>query len=171
MGLLILIALVFFINGLIESHYKCEHGVDYTSGGYCYKCTYEEIRKHREEGYKLMKRQYEIDTASEYFSEPEDYLKFLLSEELIIVNNGWWNKDWPKDKITLSVICNDLFYWGCGDCEDIEYNDLEVLAKAHAKDERWGIAAWCIKKRKQMPRPPVAKMMVEAGYNLEELIS
>jgi hypothetical protein len=44
------------------------------------------------------------------------------------------------------------------------------VAKAHIKDPMWGIAAWCISKRKQMPQPPVAKAMIEAGYDLEELV-
>ena len=116
-------------------------------------------------------KQYNIDTSSKYFNESEDYLKFLLCENEIIVNNGHWDKDWPKDRITISVICSDIFAWGCADAEDISHGDLENVAKAHIKDPMWGIAAWCISKRKQMPQPPVAKAMIEAGYNLQELLN
>jgi hypothetical protein len=117
-----------------------------------------------------MKKTYEIIVDDAYFNEPEDYLKYLMCENLIVVNNGWWNKEWPKDRITLSVICNDVFAWGCSDAEDINYSDLEPLAKAHLKDPTWGVVAWCIKKRKQMPQKPIVDKMTEAGYNLEELI-
>jgi len=102
--------------------------------------------------------------------EPEDYLAYLLSHQLIIVNNGWWDKTWPKDKITLSVICNDVFAWGCADAEDINYKDLEPLYVLHKKDPYWGIASWCISKRKIRPQKPVEDSMVKAGYDIDKLI-
>lgn len=118
-----------------------------------------------------MIKTYEIDTDPEYFNESEDYLKYLLCEDMIVVNNGWWKKDWPKDKITISVICSDIFAWGCADAEDIDHCDLKEVAEAHAKDPMWGVAAWCIKKRKQMPQKPVAERMKAAGYDLEALVA
>lgn len=117
-----------------------------------------------------MVKTYQIDTSSKYFNESEDYLKYLMCEDMIVVNNGWWNKEWPEDRITIAVICNDVFAWGCADAEDILYSDLEAVARAHMKDSAWGIAAWCIKKRKQMPQKPVAEAMIKAGYDLDALV-
>lgn len=113
---------------------------------------------------------YEILVGGKYFNESEDYLKYLMCEDVIVVNNGWWDKNWPKDKITLAVNCNDVFAWGCADAEDICHSDLKEIAEFHKKDPIWGVAAWCVKKRKQMPQAPVVAKMLEAGYDLEQLI-
>lgn len=105
--------------------------------------------------------------------ESEDYLKVLLCDQVIFINNGWWLTEkgqWPKDHVTLHVNCNDIFAWGCADTEDILHGELEDLYNMHVKDPIWGAAAWCIKRRKQMPQAPVAKKMKKAGYNLKELI-
>ena len=117
-----------------------------------------------------MVKTYNIDTDSKYFNESEDYLKYLLCEDQIVVNNGWWDKSWPQDAITIAVNCNDVFAWGCSDAEPVLHGDLEELAKAHAKDEVWGIAAWCVKRRKCMPQKPVAEAMAKAGYDLNKLV-
>ena len=113
---------------------------------------------------------YQIDVQNEYFNEAEDYLKYLLCEGVLIVNNGWWNKSWPEDHITIAVECNDVFAWGCADAEELLYSELEEVAKAHIKDPVWGIAAWCIKKRKQRPQKPVEVDMRAAGYDIDKLI-
>ncbi len=112
----------------------------------------------------------------EYFIFPErmveeDYLKVLLTKDIIFINNGHWKKDWPEDHITVHVNCNDIFAWGCADSEDITYDELEDLYNMYKKDPYWGPGAWCIKKRKQMPQKPVEKYIRDEGiWNLEELI-
>jgi hypothetical protein len=115
-------------------------------------------------------KNYKIDTESKYFNEPEDYLKYLLCEGEIIINNGWWDKEWPEDRITVAVLCNDIFAWGCSDAEEVLCGELEEVARAHMKDPIWGIPAWCIKKRKMMPQEPVAKAMTAAGYDLNSIL-
>lgn len=103
--------------------------------------------------------------------ESEDYLKVLLTEDQIIINNGWWDKEWPKDKITVAVICNDVFSWGLADAEEVLYHELPELYKMYKKDPDWGIAVWCIKKRQLMPQAPVEKLIKEAGiWDLKEII-
>jgi hypothetical protein len=103
--------------------------------------------------------------------EGEDYLKVLLCENVLFINNGHWRKDWPLDCITIHVICNDIFAWGCADAEDITHGELEDLYNMWKKDDVYGPAAWCIKKRKQMPQKPVEKSIRKAGiWDLEELI-
>ena len=104
--------------------------------------------------------------------EEEDYLKVLLTEEIVFINNGWWRKDWPEDSITVHVNCNDIFAWGCADAEDITYGELKDLYEMYKKDPSWGAAAWCIKKRKQMPQKPVQDLIDKAGiWNLKDLIN
>lgn len=112
---------------------------------------------------------YEFDTDE--LTEPEEQLGFLLSQGLIIINNGWWDKSWPKDKITLSLICNDIFAWGCADSEDMGYSDIKDIFAEYVKDRTWGPAIWCIKKRKQLPQSPVLMIMEKAGINVKELLN
>lgn len=103
--------------------------------------------------------------------EEEDYLKVLLTEDVVFINNGHWNKDWPKDHITVHVNCNDVFAWGCADAEDITYSELGDLYAMYKKDPNWGPAIWCIKKRKMMPQKPVEKLIKEAGiWDLQEIL-
>lgn len=106
----------------------------------------------------------------------EHKLAHLLLEDVIFCNNGWWfekeGKPWQKDYISHHVNCNDVFGWGCADSEDVTYSEInELYHDFWQKDPVWGPAAWCIKKRRRLPQPPVAKRMREAGiWNLEELV-
>jgi len=104
-------------------------------------------------------------------NEIEMKLAHLLCEGVIFCNNGWFKDKWPKDYITLHVNCNDVFAWACADAEDVTYHEVSELYEMYKKDPCWGPAAWCIKKRKQMPQSPVEKRIKEQGiWNLEELI-
>jgi hypothetical protein len=122
--------------------------------------------------YKEEKREYTIKPNS---MEGEDYLKVLLCEDVLFINNGWWateKGEWPKDHITVHVNCNDVFAWGCADAEDITYSELEDLYNMWKKDPNWGPAVWCIKKRKQMPQKPVEKLINDADiWNLKEILN
>lgn len=50
----------------------------------------------------------------------------------------WWRTDEKYAPVTFFVNCNDLFVWGCGDCEEITVADLPDLLKAleDSKDEK-----------------------------------
>lgn len=42
----------------------------------------------------------------------------------------WWRTDAPEyNPITLFVNCNDLFYWGVADCEEVTPENVELLEK------------------------------------------
>lgn len=106
--------------------------------------------------------------------EPEDYLKVLLCEDVLFINNGWWfekeNKPWQKDYITVHVNCNDVFAWGAADAENITYHELQDLYEHYKKDPNWGPAIWCIKKRKMKPQKPVEDSIIKLGiWDLKEI--
>lgn len=42
----------------------------------------------------------------------------------------WWRTDDEYAPITLIVNCNDLFFWGCSDCETITPENVETLESA-----------------------------------------
>lgn len=108
------------------------------------------------------------------YDQVEYKLAHLILEDVIFCNNGWWmtkaGTPWQEDYVTLHVNCNDIFAWGCADAEDITHGEIGDFYEMWKKDSIWGPAAWCIKKRKQMPQAPVEERMVKAGYNLQELI-
>lgn len=109
------------------------------------------------------------------YDEIEYKVAHLLINNILFLNNGWWfkeeGKSWPEDFVTFHVNCNDIFAWGCADSEDITYSEISDLYKMWKKDEHLGVAAWCIKKRKQMPQDPIIKYFEKDNiWNLEELI-
>lgn len=110
----------------------------------------------------------------EVISEPEEKLAILLAEGEVFINNGWWDSEkgtWPKDSITVHVNCNDIFEWGSADAEDLKYSEIDELYEYYLKDPKWGTAAWCIKKRKQMPQKPVEEHITQEGiWDLKGLI-
>lgn len=44
----------------------------------------------------------------------------------------WWRTDEEYAPVTLFANCNDLFFWGCADCEEINDENIHVLEKAYA---------------------------------------
>ena len=93
-------------------------------------------------------------------------LALLLANEVVFVNDHWWEKEWPeaaRKAISLNVLCNDVFAWGCSDVEEASLGDLRSLYDAWLKDTAWGGAVWCIIRRRQMPQRPVEERLRAAG--------
>ncbi len=119
----------------------------------------------------------ELDNIKELMDmgSEEHILAYFLLDGTIFINNGWWYKEegkqWPEDRITIHVNCNDVFAWGTADSEDITYSELKDLYEFVKKDPNLGSSAWCIKKRKQMPQKPLEEMFKKAKiWDLEDLI-
>lgn len=104
--------------------------------------------------------------------EHEDKLAHLLAENVVGINNGWWDEKWPQDRITFHVNCNDVFAWGCADAEELLFGEIPELYSMWTKDNGFGPAAWCIKKRKMMPQKPVEDHFRKDGiWSLEDLLN
>jgi len=101
----------------------------------------------------------------EIFNE-ELALASLLMNDAVSLNQHWWEENWPEEArmtFAISVNCNDIFAWGCADGEDIKYQDLRSVYEYWSKDPDWGIAVWCIVKRREMPQRPVEQRIRDAG--------
>lgn len=58
---------------------------------------------------------------------------------------------WTED-LKFSIICNDFFWWGCSDAEEITYEDLALLDECLGKDFVWGPLLYCAKRRGMRPQ-------------------
>jgi hypothetical protein len=113
------------------------------------------------------------EEGKKYILEIEIVLALLLINEVVFINDSWYEKDWPEEakrQIRILVSCNDIFAWGCSDAESIEYGELFDLYEFWRKDPGWGGAIWCMIKRKELPQEPVAKYIKQAGiWDLQAL--
>ena len=70
----------------------------------------------------------------------------------------WWRTDDEYAPITLMVNCNDLFFWGCADCERIgpeDVADFKIAQKDIEDEDGCSYNAhflWIARKRKQRPQ-------------------
>jgi len=99
-------------------------------------------------------------------------LALLLNNEVIHLNSYHWKTEWPEEarkSTCLGVICSDVFSWGCADSEDISCGELKDLYLMYKDNPSWGPTIWCMIKRREMPQGPVAKLMREAGVDVDSL--
>lgn len=78
----------------------------------------------------------------------------------------WWRTDAEYAPVTFFVNCNDLFDWGCADCETLTPERLPLLGRAledcakACGDDRdaekrgwpWGIELFCARLRGERPQ-------------------
>jgi hypothetical protein len=64
----------------------------------------------------------------------------------------FWRVDEEYAPITIFVNCNDLFFWGCADAEQITTENLEVLEQSYKDDERNGGLLFCCRVRGERPQ-------------------
>jgi hypothetical protein len=121
------------------------------------------LKKLTDRHEELTKRCDKLHTESQVIADDETCLKIahLIAAGEVFTNSGDWN---PKsEKTTLYVNCIDVFDWDASDAEEISYAEISELYSMYKKDAFYGNAAWCIKKRKKMPQPPVERKMRETG--------
>jgi hypothetical protein len=105
----------------------------------------------------------------------EAMLAILLLEDVLFSNCRKYVADWSGKNIAevagptvvLYVLCNDVFFWGCADAEDLDDDDIAPLY--HMSRKPFGAQRWVALKRKMRPQYPYVKMMRDAGAWDEEL--
>lgn len=107
-----------------------------------------------------------------YFN-TEKALAVLLLDNVIFLNDHWWENTWPEEcrnLPSLNVNCNDVFCWGSADAVEIHHHEIQSLFEHWEKDKIWGPAIWCIKKENIMPQKPVYDDIMKKGiWNLDEM--
>lgn len=104
----------------------------------------------------------------------QDIHKLVKTLAELDIDNLWWRTE--GDEVKVYVNCNDIFFWGCSDVEDIEVNDVELLKEVHEQLEaiKTGLSAYwiylyCSRKRKMQPMQPqgaVYKCIPKEMWNL-----
>lgn len=107
----------------------------------------------------------------------EDTLKLLhVLAEHDATSDLWWRTDEKYAPATFFINCNDLFFWGCADCEEVAADDIDALDQAYkdaatAGTEGQGDIVYCCRKRKMRPqgayykhfKPEIAKLLDACG--------
>jgi len=94
-------------------------------------------------------------------SDVNPILEFFASENKGSIHREdiYWRCDGEFASITFFVNCNDLFYWGCADGEEITVESLPVLKQAFEDCEKavkwgrlWAMQLYCCRMRKMRPQ-------------------
>lgn len=97
-------------------------------------------------------------------------LTLLLNNEVIHLNDHWWEKTWPEEcrkLIYFGVRCSDTFAYACAESLELPFDEIENLYRFFIKDPLWGPTAWCVKTKGEAPIPPVMKALRERGYEVD----
>lgn len=95
--------------------------------------------------------------------------------QVLTLANKWdfygelfWSISEDDDTLVLfRANCNDLFYWGCADAEEIMPNDIDSLNQAFVDcGGVWGVWLWCARKRQQRPQGAAYAFFDEALWPL-----
>ena len=66
------------------------------------------------------------------------------------------------EKLEFFVNCNDLFFWGCSDLEDISTDkDLDLLEKSFIDAPIYGAELYCARKRNMRPQGAIYKYITK----------
>lgn len=97
-------------------------------------------------------------------------LAALLMEEVVFLSGANSKNAQPSDlSWTVMLNCNDVFMWGCADCEPIGYHELQTVYDLWCKGGGNATDAWVCKRRNEKPQRPVEKSIREAGFWDDEM--
>ncbi len=98
-------------------------------------------------------------------------LSKLLEDDVLFANEFEFFYPDKKSGGTTTILfinCNDLFYWGCADAENLPYDEIPKLYKMHMANPN-GSLIWCCFKRNLQPQEPIVKRWKELGIWTPEL--
>lgn len=86
-------------------------------------------------------------------------LRVLRATAFDNCDDVWWRTDGKYAPVTFMVNCNDLFAWGCADCETLTAENIELLEQSY-KDaaavsehgEIYGALLFCCRSRQMRPQ-------------------
>lgn len=98
----------------------------------------------------------------------ESALAILLMEDIVFANSRKFvhydGGELEPETVVLFVNCNDLFFWGCADAENVTYSEIQPLFEAFRADGHRGVERWCCLKRGMRPQLPIAEWWRVEGF-------
>ena len=64
----------------------------------------------------------------------------------------WCRDDGEYAPLTIFVNCNDLFFWGCSDCETVTAENINTLEQAYKDSKNNGGILFCCRARAMRPQ-------------------
>lgn len=71
----------------------------------------------------------------------------------------WWRTDGEYAPVTFLVNCNDVFYWGCSDCEELTPENRDIFVKACEEARSYGPELFVARVRNMRPQGAIYKGM------------
>ena len=96
-------------------------------------------------------------------SDIDRMLAILLADDILLIHDLQPSDLDEKPTVALSVICSDIFAWGCCDDEELLSKEIPALYQQHSADKKWGAIKWCCIRRNQKPQAPVIRGMKQDG--------
>lgn len=116
-----------------------------TGGEHAYEQRTEKMEGWNDYSMKLSKKWSEIsDWLDKIPSESKATIEDLLLDDKISLSIG--------KSISMYVSCNDVFFWGCSDGEEITLEEIPSLIKACQECPEAGTELWCARKTQQRPQ-------------------
>lgn len=64
----------------------------------------------------------------------------------------FWRVDGKHAPVSFYIRCNDVFFWGCADLEDITSDNIEVLRQSYKDSKANGAELFCARVRQMRPQ-------------------
>ena len=95
----------------------------------------------------------------------EAALSWLLARGVLFSNSRDCIFDGKPEghTVVLSVLCSDVFGWGCADGEDLPHSEIVNLFKMVRDDPEWGAVRWCCLRRNMQPQYAIKRDWVNSG--------
>lgn len=110
---------------------------------------------------------YQIEITSPYWLfkdnpafEMEMAIAELLAAEKVVIG-GLVEYENDKSIASLDVMANDVWMWGCADCEPLPIDEIKNLWIMFKENESWGEVWWVCKQRDMQPQKPMRDKMIE----------
>ncbi len=85
----------------------------------------------------------------------------------------WWRTDTEYAPITFFVNCNDLFFWGSADCEELTPDNIELFEQSYRDADEamkhgnvYASLLFCARVRAERPQGAYYKYLHEDIYHL-----
>jgi hypothetical protein len=93
-------------------------------------------------------------------------LKFIQDLLVLIAQYDAWDTLYWNSSLEFYISCNDIFYWGCADAEDVNKKTFPILRKAFKDAGNDGVLLYCARQRKMRPQGAAYKFVDKKHWHL-----